>query len=525
MALHGGRTPRRLGLDVAATAAGVIAAQGVLAALVARARGAEVAEVETSVLDGALALAGHRIAVATASGESGDDGTEGVGPPFPTADGHWVELEAVSFAAWAGLLRALGAGEEDIDAGFGAFARRYVTGHCVLPPELHAATRSVPLAALERAAAEHGVAAGRLRSYPELIAADWDYDAAPWTIRSGRIAAPDPRPARDPQPLGGFTVVELTSRLQGPLAGNLLGMLGADVVKVEPPGGDPGRMAPAGPFRAAYAALNRGKRFVEIDYKTAAGRLELHELASAAAVFLHNSRAGRAERLGVDFASLSRINPGVVHAHLAGWDPDGPRAADIAGDYIVQADSACGWALNEAAGQPFPSPVTLLDVTAGLLACEAILAGLLRRVRGGGGSGVTTTLEGAAHVLQRDVVHALASGREDGRKLGSPLWGPLDRPIATSDGYVVVTAPRGPARATLAEVCGANHVANDAQLARCIARQPAAEWEKRLGDAGVPVARVRSDLAGLPGAPRVRDLLERLDGSGWAPAPPWRFAA
>jgi crotonobetainyl-CoA:carnitine CoA-transferase CaiB-like acyl-CoA transferase len=391
-----------------------------------------------------------------------------------------------------------------------------VTGRCALPPGLHEATRRVPLARLEAIAARNGIAACRLRSYNELVGHAQDGVPAPWAIRPSERGASAPlraagaEPAR---PLAGVTVVELTTRLQGPLAGHLLRMLGADVVKVEPPGGDPGRMAPAGPFRAAYLALNRGKRFAEVDYKTQAGSRELHELVAGADVFLHNARPGRAERLGVDFDSVQRTHPGIVHAQLAGWDPSGPRAGQVAGDYIVQAACACGHGLSEAGEPPFPSPVTLLDVSAGLLACEGVLAGLLRRVVRGRGAGVRTTLEAAAAELQHGVVSA-------------PVWGPLDRPLPTADGHLVVCVRDDSERRALAAACGVPRGSSDAAIADALcSRGGASEWEERLAVDGVAAARVRTP-AELPGDPRVRALLEPLDTAGGsAPGAPWHFVA
>jgi CoA:oxalate CoA-transferase len=522
MALHGGMAPRRLGLDVASAAAGILAAQGVLAALLGRARGGVSPAVRTSLLDGALAYANHQITVATAAGTLAERGADGVRPPFPAADGSWVELEAVSFESWAGLFRELGAGEGDIDAGWGEFARRYVTGHCALPPALHECTRRLAASQLEAAATRHGLAACRARSYDEVLA-DGTHAAAPWSIERAPGAAPTAVQRTNGLPLDGITVTELTSRLQGPLAGRLLFLLGADVVKVEPPGGDPGRMAPGGPFRAAYLSLNRGKHLVEIDYMQPAGRRELRDLVARSDVFLHNARPGRVERLGLAHDDLRSAAPGLVHVQLAGWDPAGPHAGEVAGDYVVQAWCGCGSGLGEPGRPPFPSTVTLLDVTAGLLAAEATIAALLDREEHGGGGRVATTLEGAAAVLQRDVLRDLAAGTERGRRHGAPLWGPLDRPMATAEGWLAVDAAGAGARRALAEACGVPAGAPDDELVARLSAGSAAGWEERLIDAGLAAAAVRDDLAVLPGDPRLEDRLQPLGAGAWAVVAPWRL--
>jgi hypothetical protein len=119
----------------------------------------------------------------------------------------------------------------------------------------------------------------------------------------------------------------------------------------------------------------------------------------------------------------------------------------------------------------------------------------------------------------------VAAGRDDGRDGGAPLWGPLDRPIATGEGHLVVSARERSARHELAAACGAAPGASDEQLARRLGRGAAAEWEDCLTARGVPAARVREDLAALPLDARVGGSLEALAGGGCAPAPPWRFAA
>jgi CoA:oxalate CoA-transferase len=480
MALHGdaGGPPRRLALDVASAAAGILAVQGVLAARLA----GGVASVETSVLAGALLFASHHVAVSTAGGEPVVRGRHPRAPPFAGRDGVWFELEAVDVRAWSGLWAALGVGPADIDAGWAAFARRYVLGACQLPETLHAATRRRPFAAIAAEAAAHGVAAIPVRAGDAGIA---PWDRTPATPGPRATAVPREIPLAAARPLAGIRVVELTSRLQGPLAGRLLALLGAQVTKVEPPGGDPGRLAPAGPFRGAYRAYNHGKDFAELDYRRPAGRAELEALVAGADVFLHNARPGRAERHGFDAGRLGRVRPGLVHAQLAGWAPGAGRGDAVAGDYVVQADSGLALALSEPGGPPRPSPLTLVDVTGGLLGCEAILAALLDRERTGRGARVATSLAGAAAVLLR------ARGRPE-----------EDRLVRTRDGWLAVT---GATREAGAE------------------GRSAAEWEAELTTAGVAAATVCEDVAGLAADPRIAGLLEPLGDGIVAAGAPWQF--
>lgn len=531
MGVHGrdGQTPRRLGLEVASVAAGVVATQAVLAALIAQSRGLAAQEAETSVLQAALTFLRHHLAIATCGGRFPQmpplPPAEAPGPPFPTADGHWVELEALSPDAWTGFWERLGA--ERPGAAWLPFVYRYLAGRCALPAPLRAATELHTLAELDRAAAASGVALRRLRAYGELLAeAAWR--DAPWTLSpaNGQRPAPADAPLGS-APLSGLRVIEVTSRLQGPLAGLLLRMLGADVLKVEPPGGDFGRGSPpmAGSLGAAYLAYNQGKRVVEIDYKRPEGRAHLVSLIAEADVFLHNWLGGRAERLSLDHGDLARHNPRLVYAHASGWGKREASAAGIAGDYLVQAHAGCGDGLNPADEPPFPSRLTLIDVMGGLLACEGILAGLYLRERSGRGCRVDTSLFAGALTLQAHVLHGMALGRETGRHHGRPLWGLLERPVATADGFLALEA-NGELR-KVAKACGLGAAARGGPLERRIAERlrtrSAAEWEPIFTAAGIPAAAVRADLRTLPDDPRAAGLLDYADGACWVPGAPWRF--
>jgi crotonobetainyl-CoA:carnitine CoA-transferase CaiB-like acyl-CoA transferase len=535
MGVHGRDVgvPRRLGLEVASAAAGIVAAQGVLAALIGRTRGFPVARVESSVLQAALLLLAHHHVIATCSDRFPfDPGDAGPGPPFCTADGHWVELEVLSGADWAALWSRLGVDGGTAKSAWLPFVYRYLAGSCRLPAALHAATRRSTLEALRQIAVECGAAVCRVRSYPEVLdEPGWDCSGPPWVISPGP-RGPDPEPVGHgpaAEPLTGLRVVEVTSRLQGPLAGLLLHQLGADVIKVEPPGGDFGRLSPprAGSVGAAYLAYNRGKQVVEIDYKHPEGLDRLAGLVAEADVFLHNWRSGRAEQLGLDYGAVSRRNRRLVYAHASGWGHPLAGPSPIAGDYLVQAHAACGEGLNPAGEPPFPSRLTLLDVTGGLLACEGILAGLYHRERTGCGCRVTTSLLAGALALQGHVLRAMASRREVGRYRGRALWRPTDRPLQTADGYLVACVEDSAAAARLMEVCGLTPGAGNGTAHELVAerlrRCRAVEWERQLLRVGIPAAVARTDLADLARDPRTAPALEALPAGCRAPAAPWRF--
>ena len=511
MALHGrdaGR-PRRLGLAVASVATGLNAVQSLLAMLLARSRGSSIATARTSSLDGALAFLAHHLAIASSGDRLHPDpgAADGRGPPFPTSDGHWVELEALSGGSWEKFWDRLGVPKSVAHAAWSPFVLRYLAGACRLPPALHEATRTHPLATLREAAVASDLVLCPLRGDAGSPSPE-PWDLTPAELPGALMLLPTPPQAPVGGPLAGLRVVELATRLQGPLVGQLLGLMGAAVTKVEPPGGDIGRAARAGFGFAAYRAYNRGKKVIELDIKTARGRAELHELVVGADVFVHNSPPGRAEQLGYDRETLARLSPVLVYAHASGWGPRGP--ARIAGDFLVQAHAGLGRLLNPPGEAPFPSRVTLLDVAGGLLACEAILAGLFAREQTGNGCAVATSLLGAAAELRR---HGCGI-----------RWGPLDVPLQTADGYLVVAAGTDAARRRTAAVCALAPDADDGAIADRLRARPAAEQVRALSDVGVAAA-VCGDVSQAAADEAIAAHLDQLDGSLLVPGAPWRFGA
>lgn len=510
MTVHGREhgAPRRLGLDVASVAGGILAAQGTLAGLIGELRGLPVRGVTVPGLAGGLQFVRHHLAIATGGGAFPYRPAGVPGPPFRTADGVWTEIEALAGDDWAAFWRRLGLdGAQVVGAAWLPFVYRYLAGECRVPAELPAAFARHTLAEVRAAADACGVAVVPVRLTPSPGVAE------PWTIHPHGTTASGRRPGNPPTaPLQGLRVVEVTSRLQGPLAGLLLRQLGAEVTKVEPPGGDFGRHSPplAGQTGAAYLAYNDGKRIVEIDYKCAAGRARLHELAADADVFLHNWRPGRAESLGIDADAVARVNPTAVYAHASGWDGISDPPCPIAGDFVVQAYAGSGSLLRPPGADPLPSRVTLIDVAGGLLAGEAVLAGLHHRERTGQGCRVGTSLVRAAAALA-----ASASVR----------WGPLDGPVETAAGHLVVAATDPVAAGRLRAACALPATATDADVLTRLRRGAAAEWADRLAPAGVPAVVVPADLAVLPADPRLAGLLERVGDACWIPGPPWSFDA
>ncbi|MFT7839238.1 CoA transferase [Saccharothrix sp. BKS2] len=436
MHVHGRRfgRPTPLGLDYASTLAGELAALGAAALELARLRGAAVRSVTTSVAQAALLAVSQYLAAATTAAD--DDAPVvpfGVGgPPFVSGDGVAFELEAPDAEVWRRFWTALRADPRAVAGSWRTFADRFATATCPLPPELTGVTARLPLQVLERAAAATGTSLVRVANrvldhLPAYRIAELPGAAGP------RVPAP-----RGALPLSGLVVLESCRRVQGPLAGHLLRLLGAVVVRAEPPGGDPARGVPpvadcrSGPVSARFHALNRGKRVVEVDLATVAGRHELLELAADADVFLHDWAPGRAERWALRARDVARARPGVVYAHASGWGDELGDRPPPATDFVVQAH----------AGVP-PSLMTVLDVFGGVVCARGVVDALVRRVRSGAGREVRSSLLSAASRL-----NARATRRCTAR-LTAPVCTDLARLAAdprfarvlVRDGCVVPTSP------------------------------------------------------------------------------------
>ncbi|MFE5771135.1 CoA transferase [Streptomyces sp. NPDC056485] len=431
MAVHGRRDggPRGLAVDYTATATAVLTVQGLLATLVGAARGIHPRQVTTSAeRAGLLAVSQYLAAAGADEGEAADLAPGG--PPFTSAEGTLFELETLDPGAWAAFWKALDAPADAMRAGWRPFQFRYATACAPFPAALHTVTRSHSTARIRQAAAFSGAQVCVLRTLAERAA---EHDgAAPWSLRltepGARTGGPAPSGGR---PLAGITVLEAGRRIQAPLAAHLLGLLGAEVIRIEPPGGDPLRgMPPAcSGISARWLALNRGKRAVEIDIKSDADRRRLRDMAADADVFLHNWAPGKAGELGLDAQDLATVNPGLVYAYTGGWAdrlPDAPMGTD----FMVQARTGVGEAVRPEGEPPAPSLMTLLDVMGGLTGAEAVLAGLLLRERTGHGVRVDSSLLGAADTLTAPALRRAARGANPRRPAG------FRHPLPTADGWI-----------------------------------------------------------------------------------------
>ncbi|MFQ6394265.1 CoA transferase [Nocardia sp. KC 131] len=506
MLVHGRRdgAPRGLAVDYTATATGILTVHGLLATLIARTRGSTATVADVAVDRVALLTVSQYLAAACADDEEAAPLGQG-GPPFTTADGVLFEVEALDVGVWADFWRELDAPAQALRKGWRPFQFRYATACAPIPTELHATTARRTWGQIRVAAAAAGADVCRLHTLGERaeeIRAGRE-DSVPWELTLGvenRSAGGSSMSSVD-KPLAGMTVLEAGRRVQAPLAAHLLGLLGAEVVRIEPPGGDPLRGMPptCSGISARWLALNRGKGAVEIDIKSADDRHRLCALAAEADVFLHNWAPGKAEQFGLGADDLWAANPGLVYAYTSGWAgrlDDAPMGTD----FMVQARTGVGAAARPADEAPVPSLMTLLDVLGGMLGTEAILAGLLTREQTGRGVRVESALLGAANLLTAPALDRLRAGVEPRRPAG------FRRPLPTADG-LLAPADNDAAAAT-------------AHLDR-IQQLPTGDALAMLRDNGIRATAVTTDLAALPTDPRFAGSMHTDAHGALAISSPW----
>ncbi len=193
-------------------------------------------------------------------------------------------------------------------------------------------------------------------------------------------------------PLSGLSVVEVASFIAGPYAGQLLADLGADVVKVESPGGgDPFRAFAGGTYSPQFLGYNRNKRSIEADIRTTEGQAVVKELTKHADIFLENSRPGVMRRFGLDYSSLSETRPELIYCSVSGFGQDGPDAHRPVYDTVGQ---ALGGLLSQLIDPDHPRVIgpAFTDGLAGMTAAYAILAALHARAANGVGQHVDVSM-------------------------------------------------------------------------------------------------------------------------------------
>jgi crotonobetainyl-CoA:carnitine CoA-transferase CaiB-like acyl-CoA transferase len=321
-----------------------------------------------------------------------------------------------------------------------------------------------------------------------------------------------------PGALGELRILDFSRVLAGPLATMVLADLGAEVTKVERPGGGDETRAWGPPYdergEATYfQSVNRNKESVVLDLAVEAGRAEARRLASSADVVVENFRPGVMAKLGLGYEELAAANPGLVYCSITGFGAGEAGAALPGYDLLVQAVGGLMSVTGEPDGPPLKVGVALVDVVAGLFAAVGILAALEHRRAGGRGQRVEVDLLSAllAGLVNQASGYTVA-GAVPGRIGNShPSIAPYEL-LATGAGDLVLAVGNDRQFAGLCEELGRPELTEDARFAtnparvehrdalraeleRALAAAPAGEWAERLTARRVP-AGVVNDLAG-----------------------------
>ena len=247
-------------------------------------------------------------------------------------------------------------------------------------------------------------------------------------------------PKPESTPLAGVRVVDLTTVLMGPLATQLMGDMGADIIKIEPPDGDVTR--DIGPSRhpkmaGVFFHANRNKRSVVLDLKKPAGKAALLKLAESADVFIYNVRPQAMERLGLTYEAVSAVNPRIIYCGCYGYGQNGPYAAKPAYDDLIQGATGIAGLVGMVTGEPRYLPTVIADKTVGLTTLYAVLAALFFRERSGRGQAIDVPMfETMAQYVMLEHLYGKVFVPPLGKTGYVRLLAQDRKPYATRDGYV-----------------------------------------------------------------------------------------
>jgi len=328
----------------------------------------------------------------------------------------------------------------------------------------------------------------------------------------------------DQGPLAGLLVADFSRILAGPYSTMLLADMGAEVVKVEGPGGDDTRTWQP-PVRDGvstyYLGVNRNKRSVKLDLKDPGDLALARELARRADVFIENFKPGGLARFGLDYDAVAAANPAVVYASISGFG-SGPKGAGLPGyDLIVQAVSGLMSVTGDAEGEPYRAGVAVFDVISGLHATIGVLAALNHRHDTGQGQHVEISLLASAMSGLVNQTSAYVAGGVVPFRMGNshPSLFPYE-PLPCADGELIITAGNDLQFRKLAQVLGVPELPDDPRFARNEDRtanreelrpllverlktRPKMEWFRELTGNGVPCGPINTIDQGVAFAAEV----------------------
>ncbi len=359
--------------------------------------------------------------------------------------------------------------------------------------------------------------------------------------------------------LEGVRVLDLSRILAGPWATQMLADFGAEVIKVERPGcGDDTRSwgppfvrdsrGQDTPDAAYFHSANRGKHSIAVDITRAEGQALIRKLAACSDVVVENYKVGGLKKYGLDYASLSALNPRLVYCSITGFGQDGPYAERAGYDFMIQAMGGLMSVTGEPEGMPMKVGVALADVMTGLYACNAIQAALLYRERSGKGQYIDLALlDVQVATLANQAMNYLVSG-DSPERLGNahPNIVPYQA-FATRDGHIILAVGNDRQFARFCELAGQPNLAHHPDfatnrarvtnrhdlvpiVAHLVSKQLSDWWLENLAAAGVPCGPINT-LEQVFADPQVRHrhMQVALDhpqaGSAPSVANPVKFSA
>ena len=354
--------------------------------------------------------------------------------------------------------------------------------------------------------------------------------------------------------LNGLRIADMTTVIFGPYCTQTLADLGAEVIKVEPEGGDAtrniGKSAKTPFMGPLHLRMNRGKRSVVWDLKSKTGRAAMEELLRTSDVFIHNIRPDAIGRAQLDYETVKKLRPDIIYVHCTGFDMSGPKSGLPAYDDIIQAASGVASLLPRVDGNPAPRffPMAMADKVSSLHAAYAVLAAVIHRLRTGEGQHVEVPmLESLVsfnlvdHLYEKTFLPPLGSTGYT-RQLD-----PTRQPMRTKDGYIVVAPYQDNRWIRFFEIAGRLEVLDEPGLtdlksrrenanrlyehmARCLPEKTTAEWLQIFAASNIPAGSINTldDLLEDPQLQASGLFVERehpTEGRYLEVRPPVRFSA
>jgi len=319
------------------------------------------------------------------------------------------------------------------------------------------------------------------------------------------------------RPYSGMRVLDLSRVLASPFASYVLGLLGAEVIKIEDPqGGDVARTRNPGSkeleeqgLGTGFLSQNANKKSLTLNLRTSEGQEIFRKLAKDADVIVENLRTGTMERYGLSYDDLKAINPRLIYCSVTGYGHTGEKQRHPAYDPVIQAASGIMSMTGTAATGPVKAGIPMVDYSTGIFAAFGIASALLHRERTGIGQHVDVSMLDTALVLMSSVVTDVltvdSNPKPNGNTLGS--FYSTNQTYRTADGLLWISAPEEHQQDNLWKILGREEIPRDARFASekvrvanraalveeietTLMQQPGLHWETALNEAGVPAMRV-----------------------------------